>query len=150
MGDVKVSLAHLRLVKPTPDTPFHISYDWWNKTDRDFRIELRSHLCGEHREVYAQHYDTEIIDWVDEETGEVNQVDGLQHIIREHCSKEPGYFSPEVSLIDVIFRVFLANGNRPLNSQELADITGRPTQKILRTLSGQRIYKGLRPIVTGR
>ncbi|MBN1179221.1 MAG: hypothetical protein JXD18_08425 [Anaerolineae bacterium] len=148
MGDVKVSLAHLRLVKPMLDTPFHISYDWWKSSGQDFRIELRAHLCPEHRTIYANHFDTEVIDWIDEKTGEVIRVDGLQHIIHEHCSKDPAYLSNDVSLIDAVFRVFLANGNRPLTSKELAKLTGRPAQKILLTLSGQRIYKGLRPAVT--
>jgi len=150
MGEVKVSLAHLRLIKPTLDMPFHVNRDWWEQTGRDFRIELRAHLCSEHRVVYKDHFDTEVIDWVDGQTGEVTRVDGLQHIIREHCSREPGYLGEDVSLIDVVFRAFLANGNRPLTCQELGDITGRPAEKILRTLSGQRIYKGLRPVVQSR
>lgn len=146
MSEVKVSAAHLRLVKPTLDTPFHIDYDWWDKSGRDFGIELRSHLCPEHREVYEDHFDTEVIDWVDEQTGEVTQVDGLQHIIREHCSLQSGYLGGDVSLIDAVLRTFLANGNQPLTPQELADVTGHLAERILRTLSGQRIYKGLRPV----
>jgi hypothetical protein len=55
--------------------------------------------------------------------------------------------SDDVSLIDVVLRTFLANGNQPLTPQELADITGRQARRILRTLSGQRIYKGLRPVI---
>jgi len=150
MSDVKVSPGHLRLVKPTLDTPFHISLDWWERAGRDFRIELRAHLCPEHRAVYADHFDTEEIDWVDERTAEVTRVDGLQHIIREHCSRQPGYLGDEVSLVDAVFRVFLANGNRPLTCRELADITGKPAEKILRTLSGVNIYKGLRPATKDR
>jgi len=150
MGEMKVSPLQLRLVKPTLDTPFHISREWWEREGRDFRIELRAHLCPEHRAVYKDHFDTEVIDWVDERTGEVTQVDGLQHIIREHCSQQPGYLGPEVSLVDAVFRVFLANGNRPLTCRELAGITGRPAERILRTLSGRRVYKGLRPVLSGR
>ncbi len=147
MSEANIALAHLRLVKPTLDTPFRISREWWEREERDFRIELRVHLCPEHREVYKDHFDTEVIDWIDEQTGEVTRVDGLQHVIREHCSLEPGYLGQDVSLVDVVFRVFLANGNKPLSPQELADITGRLPQRILRTLSGKRVYKGIRPVV---
>jgi hypothetical protein len=145
MSETKVSLAHLRLVKPTLDTPFHIRYDWWEQSGQDLRIELRAHLCPDHQAVYRDHFDTEVIDWVDERTGEVTRVDGLQHIIREHCSQQPGYLGENVSLVDAVFRVFLANGNQPLTCYELANLTGRPAEKILRTLSGERVYKGLRP-----
>jgi hypothetical protein len=150
MSEAKISLAHLRLVKPTLETPFHINRGWWEQQGRDFRIELRTHLCSEHREVYRDHFDTEVIDWIDDQTGEVTRVDGLQHVIREHCSLEPGYLGQDVSLVDVVFRVFLANGNKPLSAQELGDITGRRPDRILRTLSGQRVYKGLSPVVGGR
>lgn len=150
MGELEVSLQHLRLVKPTADTPFHIDREWWQEEGRDFRVELRAHLCDEHREVYTYGYDTEIIDWIDDQTGEVRQVDGLQHVIREHCSQEPGYIGEEISLVDAVFRVFLTNGNQPLTPDELSDIIHRPARMILRTLSGKRIYKGLRPVRDAR
>ena len=145
MSEIRVSSKHLRLIKPTLDTPFHISLEWWERTGRDMRVELRSHLCPEHQAVYADHYDTEEIDWVDPRTGEVTRVDGLQHVIREHCSRQPGYISDRISLVDAVFRVFLSNGNVPLSPRELADVIGRPAETILRTLSGRTVYKGLRP-----
>jgi hypothetical protein len=150
MSEVEVSLRHLSLIKPTLDTPFHIDHNWWEGAKQDFRVELRSHLCTEHREIYAGNFDTEVIDWVDDQTGEVRQVDGLQYVIREHCSHQPGYFGDEVSLIDSVFRVFLTNSNRPLTCRELSDAVGRPAELILRTLSGRRIYKGLRPMPKNR
>ncbi|HEC34821.1 MAG TPA: hypothetical protein ENI37_08955 [Chloroflexi bacterium] len=146
MSEVKVSLKHLQLIKPTLDTPFHISYEWWERAGRDIRIELRSHLCPEHQEVYAGHFDTEVIDWVDPRTAEVTRVNGLQHVIREHCSRQPGYISSQLSLVDAVFRVFLANGNVPLSPRELSDVIGKPAATILRTLSGRSTYKGLRPV----
>jgi hypothetical protein len=149
MSESKVSLEHLRRVKPTLDTPFHVSHTWWEQSGRNLRVELRSHLCAEHRQVYAEHFDTEVIDWVDQRTGEVTRVDGLQHVIREHCSREPGYIGDDLSLVDAVFRVFLVNGNAPLTPRELADVVGRPAETVLRTLSGRVTYKGLRPMVRG-
>jgi hypothetical protein len=149
MDKSKALPGHLLLVKPTLETPFHISHDWWEQTGRDFRVELRAHLCAEHRSVYEEHFDTEVIDWVDERTGEVTPVDGLQHIIREHCSQQSEYLSDDVPLIDAVFRVLIANGNKPLMCSELAERSGKSAKRILRTLSGSRIYKGLRPAAEG-
>ena len=73
MGE-KILAGHLRLVKPTLETPFQISRDWWEQAGRDFRVELRGHLCEEHRSVYEEYFDTEVIDWVDKKTGEVKKV----------------------------------------------------------------------------
>jgi hypothetical protein len=87
----------------------------------------------------------EKVDWVDPDTAEVQQVDGLQHVLITHCAKEPDFISERTALVDAVFRIFLANGNTPLTPVELAERLGRPPETILRTLSGMRVYKGLRP-----
>lgn len=134
------------LVKPTPDTPFHIDYAWWERRGLQIEVELRSHLCQEHQTIFSEHFDTEKIDWVDKKTGKVTKVDGLQYVLQVHCSQQPDYINEELSLVDAVFRVFLANGNQPMTSEELSAITGRPAEKILNTLAGQRVYKGIRPV----
>jgi hypothetical protein len=52
-----------------------------------------------------------------------------------------------MALVDSAFRVFLSNGNKPLNANELGEILNRPADTILRTFSGFRVYKGIRPII---
>ena len=133
------------LVKPALDTPFHIDYGWWERKGLHIGVELRTHLCQEHRAVFSEHFDLEKIDWVDENTGQVKQVIGLQHVLQVHCSKQPDYINESLSLIDTVFRIFLANGNTPLACEELSAITGYPPKRILRTLSGKQVYKGIRP-----
>lgn len=140
-----VLLSVPTIVKPTLDTPFHIDYSWWERQGLRISVELRAHLCQEHRAIYSEHLDAEKIDWVDGETGEVTQVDGLQHVLQVHCSKQPDYISENLSLVDAVFRAFLANGNKPMSCRELSNIVGHPPEKILRTLAGGRIYKGIRP-----
>ena len=79
----------------------------------------------------------------------MTRVDGLQHVLQVHCSKQPGYINAHLSLVDAVFRVFLANGNMPLTCGELGSIIGRPPERILRTLAGRRVYKGIRPVQKG-
>jgi hypothetical protein len=146
MSKITVPPTLPKLVKPTLDTPFHIDYTWWDRKGLHISVELRAHLCQEHQEVFSEHFDTEKIDWVDKKTGEVTRVDGLQHVMQVHCSKQPDYINDGLSLVDAVFRVFLANGNEPMTSEELSAITGRPAEKILNTLSGLRVYKGIRPL----
>lgn len=145
MSKITVPSSLPTLVKPTLDTPFHIDYEWWDRKGLQIGVELRAHLCQEHRAVFSEHFDTEKIDWIDEQTGEVTQIDGLQHVLQVHCSKQPDYLDEHLSLVDAIFRIFLANGNTPLTCRELSNPIGQPPEKILRTLAGQQIYKGLRP-----
>jgi hypothetical protein len=134
-----------RLIRPTLDTPFHIDFDWWKRRDRELQVYLRSHLCSEHRAVFEDHMNTEEIDWIDEDTAEVTRVDGLQHILRVHCSLQHGYITSSTPLIDAIFRVFLANSNKPLSPAELGTRIKRDPATILKIVSGPRVYMGLRP-----
>lgn len=135
------------LVKPTLETRFHIDFDWWSQKDRDWRIYLQSLLCPEHQQVFQDFDPEERVDWVDPETAEVQQVDGLQNVLITHCAKEEGFITDRTALVDAVFRIFLANGNEPMTPLELAERLGRPPMTILRTLSGGQVYRGLRPIL---
>ena len=135
----------ISLVKPTLMTPFHIDFNWWAKNDRDWRVYLRSNLCPEHQKLF-EHVDlAEQVDWVDAATAEVQRVDGLQHILITHCARQPGFIPQHSTLVDAAFRLFLANGNAAMNSIELGERLGRPPDIVLRTLTGGRVYKGIRP-----
>lgn len=134
--------------KDTPrDKKFHIDFDWWNRTDRNLRIYLYSHLCPEHQKVFADYTGQDVVDWIDPQTATVRQVDGLEHTLHTHCSLQPEYITPQTSLVNAIFRVFLANGNSPLTLEELAGRVGRRPEVIRRTLGGGRVYKGIRPVI---
>ena len=137
-----------RLIKPTLKTKFHIDFDWWERESREFRVYLMSHLCPEHQAAYADYAGDDVIDAVDAETAEVRKEDGIQHTLRTHCSLLPDFITTHTSLVDSVFRVFIANGNQPQSPEELAERIKRPGQAntILRTLSGARVYKGLRPV----
>jgi hypothetical protein len=133
------------LVRPSLNTRFHIDYDWWDRAERDLEVYLRSHLCPTHQETYADVDPARKVDHVDPETGEVTRVAGIQHVLISHCAQQPGYLSGQTSLVNAVFRVFLSNGNTPLSPEELSERIGRPAQMILRTLTGPRVYKGIRP-----
>jgi hypothetical protein len=135
-----------RRIKPSLSTRFHIDYDWWRRNEREWRVYLLSHLCPEHRSSLEAVADGTRIDWVDADTAEVRSIDGIQHALISHCSLQPEYISPHTTLVDAVFRVFLANGNSPLTVSEIAEKIDRPANIILRTLSGVRVYKGIRPI----
>lgn len=137
-------VKRMSLIKPTLQTCFHIDFDWWQKNDRDWHVYLRNYLCQEHQDVFAKVEETAQVDWVDVETAEVQQVDGLQHTLITHCAKQEGFITQQSILTDALFRIFLSNGNQPLTSVELGQILGRPALVILKTLSGPRVFQGIR------
>ena len=133
------------LVRPTLDTRFHIDFGWWEKAERDWEVYLRSHLCDLHKAAYADLETSSVVDSVDPVTAEVTRVPGIQHIMITHCSHQPDYTTPQTTLVDAVFRVFMANSNTPRSSRELAEQLGRQAPTILKTFSGPRVYKGIRP-----
>ena len=135
----------MSLLKPTIKTPFHIDFDWWKKNERDWHVFLRSLLCPEHQEAFAEIEEGGMIDWVDPKTAEVKQVDGVQHALMSHCALLPGFSDSHTAMVEAVFRIFLVNGNVPMSADDLAKRLERPAETILRTISGPRVYRGLRP-----
>lgn len=132
------------LIRPTLETSFHIDFDWWKENDSNWRIFLQSYLCEKHQEIFKDHDEDVVIDAVDPETGEVKQVDGLLYQLMNHCAKQPEFINDNMPLIAKVFRIFLANGNKPLNSQQLSELVNRPARTVLVTLTGPQVYKGIR------
>ncbi|MEO8393976.1 MAG: hypothetical protein ABI700_13385 [Chloroflexota bacterium] len=131
-------------VKPTLDTRYHIDYSWWERNE-DLRTYLLSHLPPEQRDRISQNVEERAIDYIDPETGEVTQLNELQLAIQT-ATNQPDFINPHTSVVDSIFRVFLANGNTPMTPKELGDAIGRSPAVILKTVSGGRVYKGIRPV----
>ncbi len=138
--------SQFSLVKPTLETPFHIDFDWWKEHDSNWRVFLLDFLCDEHRAIYAEKDQNIQIDSIDPETAEVKRVDGLLNTLVEHCAQQEGFISQNTTLVNMVFKIFLANGNKPLNSNQLAELTGKSAGTILRTFSGAQIFKGIRPL----
>jgi len=135
------------LVKPTLETPFHIDFSWWGQHDREWKVYLRSLLSSEEQERFGNIIEDEtLVDWVDPDTAEVHKVDGLQHILITHTAQKEGFLEEHTALIEAIFRLFLKNGNVPMPVTEIADQLNRDPKQILKTLSGIRVYRGIRPI----
>jgi hypothetical protein len=133
------------LVKPSINTPFHVDFEWWKKNERDWHVYLRSLLCAEHQETFANVEQGQTIDWVDPDTAEVKPVEGVQNALMTHCVKQPDFLTQQTALVEAVFRLFLSNGNVPMSSSDLSARLQRPAQTILRTLAGPRVYKGIRP-----
>jgi len=133
------------LLKPTIRTPFQIDFEWWKESERDWQVYLRSLLCPAHQESLANLEDGQMIDWVEENTAEVREVDGIQHALMSHCARQEDFVTQKTALVEAVFRLFLANGNQPMSAEDLSARMGRPANTILTTLAGPSVYKGLRP-----
>jgi len=138
----KISAAHLK--RPSLDTKFHIDFEWWDESDLDLKTYLYSRLDIGDESTLDLGVDQ--VDLVDSVTGEVRQVDGFQFALQTYFNQLPKDFAQQSSLVDAIFFVLLANANKPMTANELAQDVGRDPDMVLKTISGTRIYQGIRPI----
>ncbi len=134
------------LVRPNIHTPFHIDWNWWKETDNNWNVYLLSYLCPQHQEYYENHDPKIPIDLIDPETAEITQIDGLLHLLLKHCALQPDFLSEYNTLVDSVFKTFLVNENQPLTPEELGLKINRSPDIILRTLTGPKIYRGIRPV----
>ncbi len=135
------------LIKPSLKTPFQIDFDWWKKNDHNWRVYLFSFLCVQHQAALEGSSNTDLIDSVDPQTAEVIPVDRLQYTLIHHCARQPDFLTENTTLVNAVFRTLLANGNIPLTPIELGMKVNKDPDTILRTLSGPRVYQGIRPIM---
>lgn len=133
------------LKKATADTRFYIDYDWWYKSDLDLKTYLLTRLdIGEDINLESE---TDEVDLVDAETGEVSRVDGFQYVIQAYFSQLPEDFVTRTSLVDAVFCVLLANANKPMTAAEIGQKVKRSPDTIIKTMGGPKIYQGVRPIL---
>lgn len=132
--------------KPTLDTKFHIDHQWWEDAGRNFRLVLLEQLCENCRGRFSSLDETETVDWVNPDTGEVIEADTLIQCLKRECASQPDYIDQRIPLATAAFRVFLINDNTPLSSNELHEyLPWKPPEMILQTLGARRTYLGIRP-----
>jgi hypothetical protein len=133
------------LVKPTITTPFHIDFEWWKQHDNNWKVYLHSCLCKQHQEMFNDIDNDILIDIIDPVTAEIHQVDAIQQNLINHCAQQPDFITDHTTLVDTVFRVFLANTNIAMSPNDLSQKIHRPPETILKTLAGPVVYKGIRP-----
>jgi hypothetical protein len=122
-------------------TRFYIDYEWWESSG----LSLESYLNTRLDESVSLENEGVAIDLIDPQTGEVRQLSSFEYAVQNYFRQLPGDFARRASLVDAVFCVLLANGNRPMAASEIADHVQRPADVIAKTLGGTTIYQGIRP-----
>ena len=113
-----------------------IDLDWYQQSNRSFSALAQSCLCPECRERLKE--------------GEISP-ENLFTTIKDCCSQTPDFIADNLPILERIFRLFLANGNHPLDLEELGEqlrkwhsgIYPISTEVLSRLLEGDQYY-GLR------
>ena len=118
-----------------------IDFDWYQQSNRSFFALSQHYLCANCRE-RLKPGGTEI------------SPTELLRTIRECCSKIPEFITPKLPILESVFRLFLTNGNQPLDLEELGKQlserfngdTYRTSPEILFRLLSHDRYYGLRQV----
>lgn len=115
-----------------------IDLDWYQQNNRSFFALAQGCLCLNCREQLK---------------GEISAAE-LLTMIKDCCAKFPNFITGKLPILESIFRLFLANGNQPLDLEELGrrlsqwrgGDTYRTSAKVLLRLLSSDQYYGLRQI----
>jgi hypothetical protein len=80
--------------------------DWFQQNNRSISILLQTYLCPKcAKRLSAKRKD--------------NSPESLMTAIKDCCSHAPGFINDRLPVLESVFRFFLANGNQPLELEEL-------------------------------
>jgi len=119
-----------------PKTCWSIAPDWFQQNNRSISALIQDCLCPK----CAKQLSAE---------GKENPPDVLLSTIRDCCSHAPDFITDQLPILESIFRLFLANGNQPLELEGLGkqlselrdgDIYRTSPEILLRLLKNDRYY----------
>ena len=123
------------------NTRWFIDLDWYQPNNRSFSILAGHCLCAKCRQRLK----------IEEREVPANK---LLSAIKGCCSQEPDFITGELPILESVFRLFLANGNQPLDledvGKQLSEQRGgnpcRTSVEILSRLLENDQYYGLRQV----
>jgi hypothetical protein len=124
-----------------PKTRWAIDLDWFQQNNRSISALIRDYLCPK----CAKQLSAE---------GKENSPDIIMSTIQDCCSHTPYFINDRLPIIESAFRLFLANGNQPLDMEELgnrlSELRGgdpyRTSPEALSRLLKNDRYYGLREV----
>ncbi len=118
---------------------YFIDLDWYQEQERSFATLASSRLCPTSRKKEKTKSEA-----------------ALLRTLSQCCSKRDGFITPNMPLMEMVFRLFLANGNLPLYLEQIQEQLQKwlgdssnardlSVPKLKRILSNDKYY-GLRPV----
>jgi len=145
------------------ETRYFIDQSWYKTAGRSFSAMALSRVCASCKSKLGTEKE-ERVPVANPQTGKVTfELRKVTYganplvVIRDCCSSAKDYTTPHMPIMEIVFRIFLANANQPLTLEELrqqieerANVSqsGRyvTAQTLERLIKDDRFY-GIRPIV---
>jgi hypothetical protein len=127
--DLEPRAARAIEAEPAPQTAYHIDERWYQEHGISFPDVVISRMCDECRRRAEAGEEIEERQTVYDpktrratiETRRVPFAARPVRRIRECCSAKKGYISPDMPVLEAVFRIYLANGNQPMPLTSVRD-----------------------------
>lgn len=87
-------------------TYWAIALDWFPQNNRSIQVLIKDYLCPKcAKQLSAEKKDSSPA--------------ALMSVIKDCCSHAPGFINDRLPILESVFRLFLTNGNQPLDLEEL-------------------------------
>ena len=119
-----------------PGQRWFIDLDWFHQRNRSFYVLAHGCLCPAHVKLRGRPREM--------------PSDKLMNVIGDCCSKAQGFITDDLPILESVFRVFLSNGNQPLDVEKLSSQlnerrnSNRTSPAMLACLLATDQYYGLR------
>lgn len=114
-------------VREQPPKRYFIDTHWFDRTSRSFRAVAEKRFCASCQAKLGTEVH-ERVPVIDQKTGrvvyETRSVpfgSNPTAVIRGCCGKEKGYIRADMPVLEAIFRVFLLNGNQPIELEAVRE-----------------------------
>ncbi|MCS7087806.1 MAG: hypothetical protein NZL91_03810 [Thermoflexales bacterium] len=135
----------MKLSRLDETTRLQIDFDWFVQQGQEVNVLLARYLPPE-QQAQLSADDNTLLDFVDEQTGEVYSVPRAVQLVREHCAHDPNFIRAGLPIAEAVFRLLLINANRPMSAAEIAACIGRKPSEVLAQISGRVVYNGIKPV----
>ncbi len=124
-----------------PQARWFIDLDWYQRNNRSFSSVAQNNLCPKCAEKFS-------------DVGKEISAEKLLSTIGDCCSHTPGFITEKTPILKSVFLLLLANGNQPLDLEELGSQLSewrgvdayRTSPEILPRVLNNDDYYGLRMV----
>ena len=120
---------------------YAIDLDWYEENHRSFAYAARNSLCAKCKRKVE---------------GKGTSPHKIITMVKGCCSNEASFINDRQPILESVFRMFLSNGNRPIELEELSRLlaeqrggdTSRAAPRVLSRLLRKEDYYGIRLVAT--
>ena len=124
---MEIEIDEINAVESREQRRYFIDVDWYDQHSLSFTDIVQTRMCRQCQTRLGEEIE-ERYPVADRRTGRVTyQVRSVRYgarpmaALRDCCSRKSGYISPDMPILEAIFRILLANANQPMPLEHMRE-----------------------------